>query len=148
MACGILSMPTRRNKTCQHSWLASVKAVSLPGSTQALSISVWNSSFSHPTHPPHKFEVEVRIEVLWQVILILLLLFFFFSCVCAVRVSVIRLSWLLSHPCGVTVSGALHHSPRCFRDVLCLSHSFLCVCHNYVMGLPTARVSPKPEGRL
>ena len=26
----------------------------------------------------------------------------------------IRLSWLLSHPCGVTVSGALHHSPRCF----------------------------------
>ena len=37
VACGILSMPTRRNKTCQHSWLASVKAVSLPGSTQALS---------------------------------------------------------------------------------------------------------------
>ena len=66
-------------------------------------------------------------------------------CVC---VSVIRLSWLLSHPCGVTVSGALHHSPRCFRDVLCLYHSFLCVCHNYGMGLPTVRVSPKPEGRL
>ena len=26
VACGILSMPTRRNKTCQHSWLASVAA--------------------------------------------------------------------------------------------------------------------------
>ena len=47
VACGILSMPTRSNKTCQHSWLASVKAVSLPGSTQVLSISVWNSWFSH-----------------------------------------------------------------------------------------------------
>ena len=71
---------------------------------------------------------------------------FVFLCVCAVCVFVIRLSWLLSHPCGVTVSGALHHSPppRCFRDVLCLSH---CVCHNYGMGLPTVRVSPKPEGR-
>ena len=49
-----------------------------------------------------------------------------FDVLCVQCVSVICSFWLFSHPRGVTVSGAWHHSPRCFCDVLCLSRLFLC----------------------